>query len=946
MAETIDTGKETDKTEKLLSIISQLYSELHPQSTQPIKLKLNSFLDRDLGFDSLSRVELILRIERTFDINLPEKLLAEAETINDLLLAIVPDSKSLVHNLKGEFHHDELEDVTGLPSNAETLLDILDWHCAAHPDRTHIYLYGEGNTPEEISHADLFKGARKIATGLQVKGLSPGGTVAIMLPTSHDYLYSFFGILMAGGIPVPIYPPVRLSQLEDHLHRHFGILNNARTQFLITVPEARSVARLMKAQVEELQAIVTPTELEQTNEVFQTIPLHTDDLAFLQYTSGSTGQPKGVTLTHKQLLANIRAMGEAVKADFTDTFVSWLPLYHDMGLIGAWFGSLYHGMPLVLMSPLAFLSHPSRWLWTIHHHRATLSAAPNFAYELCLNKILDSEIEGLDLSSWRMAFNGAEAISPKTLRGFNDRFVQYGLKKTAMSPVYGLAEAAVGLAFPPVGRGMLIDRIQREHFLSKGEALPAHPGNAGDTSDPDILEQVASGQPLRGYQIRIVDSSGRERPERHEGRVQFMGPSATEGYFHNPEATQNMFDGSWLDIGDLGYIARGDIYLTSRSKDLIIRGGRNIYPYELEEATGNIHGVRKGCSAVFGSKDPATGTERLIVVAETREPESAWEPIRQKIMSAAIDLLGMPPDEVVLAPPQTVLKTSSGKIRRSAVREVFEKGLIKQKPRAVWMQVARLVLTSIRPRWRQLRHTLSDTIYAFYMKSFFWLLVPLVWLLVALLPGKHLRWRLIHGSSRLLFRLTAIPLKVDGVEHIEETPCVFIANHSSYLDSLVLAAVLPGEPEFVAKRELEKKFFSRIFLKRIGAVYVDRFDRQRGVLDARQTVQTLHNNQSLIYYPEGTLVRAPGLLPFHMGAFIAAAEAMAPVVPVVIHGTRSILRSGSWFPHHGSVHVQICEPLLPENKDWASAVKLRDRSRNTFLKLLNEPDLATDHSPV
>jgi len=405
-------------------------------------------------------------------------------------------------------------------------------------------------------------------------------------------------------------------------------------------------------------------------------------------------------------------------------------------------------------------------------------------------------------------------------------------------------------------------------------------------------------------------------------------------------ATEKLFDGEWLATGDRGYIAKGDLYLTSRSKDLIIRGGRNIYPYELEEIIGNLDGVRKGCVAIFGSRDQPTGTEKLVIVAETREPESAHDALRQMIINASIDLLGMPPDEVILALPQMVLKTSSGKIRRSAICELHEKGLLHKKHRSIVMQITRLVFGAIVPRWRQLRHTLSRNLYAYYTKIIFWLLVPIVWLLVTRLPGLKLRWWLIHKSARLLFRLAGIPIKVEGLENLPDEPSVIVANHSSYLDSLVLVAVLPGEPVFVAKRELKKKFFPRVFLKRIGAVYVDRIDRQRGVVDARQTVKALHNDQSLIYYPEGTLVRAPGLLPFHMGAFIAAAEAMAPVVPVVIHGTRSILRSGSWFPHYGAVHVQVCDPVRPESHDWISAVKIRDGSRKTILRHLDEPDLA------
>jgi acyl-CoA synthetase (AMP-forming)/AMP-acid ligase II len=240
-----------------------------------------------------------------------------------------------------------------------------------------------------------------------------------------------------------------------------------------------------------LRDVLTPADLDIAGSAFSRPTVNADDIAFLQYTSGSTGMPKGVILSHADLLANIRAMGEAVLADSQDVFVSWLPLYHDMGLIGAWLGSMYFAMPLVLMSPLAFLTRPRRWLWTIHRHRGTLTAAPNFAYELCLTKLDDTDIDGLDLSSLRLAFNGAEPVSPKTLQQFARRFADFGLRRQALAPVYGLAEAAVGLAFPPPDRGPLIDTIQRDRFTARGEAIPA------DATQADTLEFVAAGAPCR-----------------------------------------------------------------------------------------------------------------------------------------------------------------------------------------------------------------------------------------------------------------------------------------------------------------------------------------------------------------------------------------------------------------------------------------------------------------
>jgi 1-acyl-sn-glycerol-3-phosphate acyltransferase len=685
--------------------------------------------------------------------------------------------------------------------------------------------------------------------------------------------------------------------------------------------------------------LVVPDELFAQPARCIVYPAAPDDVAFLQYTSGSTGQPKGVVLTHANLLANIRAMGNAIQVDSTDVFVSWLPLYHDMGLIGAWLGSLFYAVPLALMSPLSFLSRPSRWLQTIHRHRGTLTAAPNFAYELCLNKIQGKDLEGLDLSSLRLAFNGAEPVSPTTVRNFCERLGPYGFRPQALAPVYGLAEAAVGLAFPPLGRSPVIDRIRRAPFTSSGRAIPA------DSSETDALEFVSCGQPLPGYQIRIVDAAGRELPERRQGRLEFKGPSATRGYHHNAAATEQLFDGQWLDSSDLAYIAKGEIYMTGRVKDVIIRGGRNIYPVELEEAAGDIPGIRKGCVAVFGSPDPETGTERVIIVAETREQDHAeLATLQKKVQDIASDILGMPPDDVVITGPHSVLKTSSGKIRHAAVRERYEQGKLGKKPKALWFQLLRLVVASWRPQLRRAGQRLAGLGYALYTKTVFWLLAPPTWIAVMLLPPRRWRWAVMRYSARSLFHLTRVPIEVSGIQNWSwDRPCVIVANHASYLDGVVLVACLPGEFSFVAKAELASQFIAGHFLRRIGAVFVERFDMQRGVTDARRLEKTVGAGQSLMFFPEGTLTRMPGLLPFHMGAFVAAAEAGIPVLPVSIHGTRSILRSGSWFPHRGDVSITIKRPLMPLGKDWSAAVKLRDRVRDELLSDLDEPDLS--HRP-
>ena len=920
--------------ETLLETVRQLAAELHPARQAP-PASLDGRLEHDYGFDSLGRVELFLRLERRFALSLPQSVMASAETPRDLLRAIHaanPASRSAPLERASM-----LAEESATPDRAATLVEVLEWHVARHPERPHIVLQDDSGEEQTVTYAALERAARAVAAGLLDRDLQPAGSVAIMLPTGVDYFYSFFGVLLAGGVPVPIYPPARASQIEDHLRRHAGILSNALVEMLITVPQAKPIALLLKPRVSTLRSVVTPADLARPGPL---APLHRvkpQDIAMLQYTSGSTGSPKGVVLTHANLLTNIRAMGRALRVTPEDVFVSWLPLYHDMGLIGAWMGSLIYGFKYPVMSPLTFLARPERWLWTIHRHRGTLSGGPNFCYELALRKVEDADIEGLDLSSWRFAFNGAEPVSPDTMAAFCARFARYGLKPEAMTPCYGLAEATLGVSFTPVGRGPRLDRVEREPFTNGGRANPV--------SDPgaSALTFVACGRPLPGHQIRVVDDSDWELAEREEGHIQFSGPSATSGYYRNPEATRELLHGEWIDTGDFGYIAEGEIYITGRVKDTIIRAGRNIYPYELEEAVGALEGIRKGCVAVFGATDARSGTERVVVLAETRVTDAAErERLRARIDELAVPLIGMPADEIVFAPPHSVLKTSSGKIRRAASRAAYERGAIRG-TRAVWWQIVRLAFAAILPQARRSLRSAVDLAYGAWALALLGVLGPVTWTACALLPRPGWCWRLSRHAFRLYLGLAGMRLTVRGLEHLPaDRACVIAANHASFIDGLVLICALPRPMSFIAKRELLEHFVSRIYLKRIGTEFVERFDVERGVEDTGRFVEAVRAGRSLIVFPEGTFRRAPGLLPFKMGAFAVAAQAGAPVVPLTLRGTRSVLREGQWLFRRGAISATSSAPLEPAGEDWNGAIELRNRTRTEILRLCAEPDLGEE----
>ncbi len=598
-----DAGEARERD--VITVVQELVREL--RRGKPAEVSLASRLDRDLGIDSLGRTELVLRLERAFGVRMSTQAIGEAETVRDLLKAL-GGAGAEPQRVPAAAPVDAQSAVVGTPSEARTLVEMLEWHVAQHPDRLHVTLFQDDlSVLGTMTYRQLADAARRVAAGLIERDILPGDRIALMLPTSLEFFSAFLGILYAGAVPVPIYPPARPSQIEDHLRRQAGILRNAGARILVTVPEGLRLAGILKGQVDTLDAVETVARLN-ADPSRTPLPPVTDGAAtaFIQYTSGSTGDPKGVVLSHANLLANVRSMISALQATSVDIFVSWLPLYHDLGLIGAWMGSLYCAVPLYVTSPLSFLVRPECWLKAFHRFGGTLSAAPNFAYELCLNKIPDSELEGLDLSSWRVVANGAEPISPRTLRRFIEKFGRYGFRPTAMSPVYGLAENSVGLTFPPLGRGPLVERIDREALMVRGRAELARP------DDPNALEIVACGHPLPDNEIRIVDELGREVGERIEGRLEFRGPSQTSGYFGNEAKSRELFHDGWVNSGDRAYMAGGDVFITGRVKDIIIRAGRNIYPHEVESAVGEVPGMRKGGVAVFGTTDEASGTERLV----------------------------------------------------------------------------------------------------------------------------------------------------------------------------------------------------------------------------------------------------------------------------------------------------------------------------------------------
>jgi 1-acyl-sn-glycerol-3-phosphate acyltransferase len=671
----------------------------------------------------------------------------------------------------------------------------------------------------------------------------------------------------------------------------------------------------------------------------------TSDLALLQYTSGSTGDPKGVILTHANLLANVRAIGQAVDVRPDDVGVSWLPLYHDMGLIGAWLAPLYFGVPVVVLSPLTFLSRPARWLWALHRHRATLTAAPNFAYELATGKIGDSEIEGLDLSSVRAALNGAEPVLPETLERFAARYAACGFRREAFAPVYGLAEASLALTFPPLGRAPRVDRVSRETLARDGRAVPVPPETSAN--DPSVSSFVSVGTVLPGHEIRIVGSDGRDSGERTEGALWFRGPSATRGYFRNAPATAQLLpegpDAGWIDSGDRAYRADGEIFITGRVKDIVLKAGRNLYPHEIEDTAGQVAGVRKGCVVAFGAPDAKSGTERLVIVAETREQSSgARQRIAQAITQQVAAAIGLPPDTVTLVRPHSIPKTSSGKLRREETRRLYLAGSLGAAAPPPWLQVLRLGAANLLQKAVRWPRRAFELVYGVYTTIVFALWIVPTCFLVALAPSRRIAERITTWGLRLFFVLIACRIRVRGREHLQTPPSrIFVSNHTSYFDVLVLMAALGSDYHFVAKSEVHRMPFIGTFLRKLGHFAFDRGNPQARVRQAQEIQAALGRGESVFIFPEGTFAAREGVRAFHLGAFHAAVTAECPIIPIGLDGTRRFLRDKTYLPRPAWVTVTICPPVVPAPKDttaaWKEVARLRDQARAAISQASGEP---------
>jgi fatty-acyl-CoA synthase len=559
----------------------------------------------------------------------------------------------------------------------QTLINALRKN-AEHTVKGITFVRSDGRE-EAYSYRQIWQRTNERANFLRERGIKKGDRILLALPEPEDFVLSFYGAIAIGAVPVPLYPPQTLARLDSYIANLSRIVEVSEAKLIVTgtkpLPDLdvdisdafKSLFSLPSVRAEEIAAApATTAEID--------VDLKADDLAFLQFTSGSTSSPKGVMVTHGSLEANARAiMFDGLKSDKDrDRGVSWLPLYHDMGLIGFVIAPLFAEVPVVLLNPMTFVRRPSSWLEAIHKYRGTITFAPNFAFRLAVQKTSQKQVEEWDLSCMRALGCGAEPIDAGTVRAFMDKFEPAKLSPKAIMPSYGMAEATLAITFADLDEPLTTDMVDPDALLR---------GRADKATNGHSAEIVSCGRPFPGHRIDIVDESGKSLPERSIGEIVIEGPSLARGYFGDEAATKASFRNGRLFSGDLGYLADGRLYVCGRSKDLIILRGRNYFPQDIEKIVSEVEGVRASQVAVFTRPREAnvqiSGDEALVAVAEITEMERGQhDNVRRAIVTAVHQQMGLRVDEVHLLRRGSLPRTSSGKVRRRETRARLEAGTL------------------------------------------------------------------------------------------------------------------------------------------------------------------------------------------------------------------------------------------------------------------------------
>jgi fatty-acyl-CoA synthase len=584
---------------------------------------------------------------------------------------------------------------------APTLVDAVR-ALATDGERGFVFVQPDGSE-RLFTFGEIAAEADRRGAALRARGLGKGDRLAMVVPSGDEFVLSFVGALFAGVVPVPVYPQLTLKNVAAYHETVAHIVRASGASMLLTTDAARPFVEPVAALAPSLRSVVSVSELDAPPGSRCAAQVTAEDLAFLQFTSGSTSRPKGVMVSHANLAANAEAfMVHGLRRDpSVDKGVSWLPLFHDMGLIGFVVGPLFTHVPCVFLPTASFVRAPRLWLDKIHQHRGTITYAPNFAYALVAKRLKDKDVEGLDLSCLRVAGCGAEPIQAKALRDFAARLGPAGFDPRAFLPSYGMAEATLAVTFTPKGEGLRTDEVDPS-ALASGTATPS--------DDAENARPIVDcGRAFPGHEVAIVDDQGHVLGERQVGQIVVSGPSVARGYYDQPDLTAATFkplapsegkgSGPWLHTGDLGYLCGGRLFVCGRVKDVIIVRGRNYYPSDIEWAVGEVSHVRRGNVVAFGIQADAkgrvvsngTGEEQLVICCEGASADA--DAIREAASSRVAEQFGLSVHEILVVPLASLPRTSSGKPQRSATRRMYLDGVLRR-TRPAGMQDSREVFES------------------------------------------------------------------------------------------------------------------------------------------------------------------------------------------------------------------------------------------------------------
>jgi fatty-acyl-CoA synthase len=545
------------------------------------------------------------------------------------------------------------------------------WHHAQNnPEKTAIHFLESGVDDLPISYQDLYLRAADFAKGLDQSGIKPGEVVVLIINYRADLLFAFWGAILHGAIPSIL--PFLTEKLnpERYLADLTSLLSVTRPSAIVTYEDFRPIVEKAVSEDSSVRSVLYLEEIKrgekQPQDDYQGFYRSAEEVVLLQHSSGTTGLQKGVALSHKAVFNQIEALGEAIRIDKSnDVIVSWLPLYHDMGLIAGFILPILSGIPLVLISPFDWVRAPYRLLQAVSQYRGTLSWLPNFAYNFCARKIRDRHLEGLDLSSWRAVINCSEPVRWESHQAFEEKFAAYGLRKNALQTSYAMAENTFGVTQSDLDNEPPTQCVDQDTFLVQGLIKPAE-------HDKPSLVMMSSGKALLNTSIRVQDAQGDILPDDTVGEIALKSNCMLTEYYNRPDATQKSLQEGWFLTGDYGYLSGSEIYVTGRKKDLIIVGGKNIYPGDLEELLYELPGVHPGRAVVFGLFNEKLGTEDVVVIAETDlEDPQDHQDLADLIRSYITQNSPVSLRHVKITEAGWILKTSSGKTSRSANKEKY-----------------------------------------------------------------------------------------------------------------------------------------------------------------------------------------------------------------------------------------------------------------------------------